>query len=520
MKPKPFLELSGISLRVNNRQAFRNTNWIFCHDQNWALIGANGSGKTLLARAIAGELPIVGGEIHYGFKTPRGCIPEDFIAMVSFEEQKALAGDSPPAARWFSTEQEASPLVGRFLSQDSVEDVNPFEVKIRPPELAVRFERLHWRITGLLEIHPLLKRPLSSLSNGEMRKILLARALLKRPRLLILDNAFEGLDSRFRIHLRDILDKLMLKKAARLILIHSRLNELPRGITHLLWIHNCRIAAQGPRRIIVRNPRIRALFQPAKKSARSRSLSVFTNCSPNRESENLVQMRNVFVRYGGRTILSGINWTIRRGESWVLVGPNGSGKSTLLSLIGGDNPQAYANSLYIFGRKRGSGESIWDLKKRIGWISPELHLHFPESQSCIQTVISGFSETIGYHRAPTPQQRRRALKVLTYLGMQKLRSSPFGSLSTGLQRMTLLARALVKAPDLLLLDEPCQGLDPSHRRMFLELIESILLQPGATIIYVTHIADEIPRGIKRMLQLQNGRIYRSLIIPRKRRIVL
>ncbi len=507
MKQKPFLELAGASLRINNQLVFRNTHWIFRRDQNWALIGANGSGKTLLARAIAGELPVAEGDIRYGFRVPHGCIPEDFIVMVSFEEQKALAGDSPPAARWFSSEQDESPLVKQFLSQDSVEDVNPFEVRIRPAGHSIRFKRLHRRITALLEIHSLMNCPLSSLSNGEMRKILLARALLKRPRLLILDDVFEGLDSRFRKHLRVIIERLMRKKTARIILISSRLDELPRGIGHLLWIHNCRIAAQGPRRAMMRNPQIRAFYQPAKNAARRSSLHIFPSRSSNRELQNLVQMENAFVRYDGRTILAGIHWTIRRGESWALLGPNGSGKSTILSLIGGDNPQAYANEISIFGRRRGSGESIWDLKKRIGWISPELHLRFPENQTCLETVVSGFSESIGYHKAPSPEQRRIAEKMLAYLGLRKLSPQPFGSLSTGLQRLTLLARALVKAPDLLLLDEPCQGLDPAHRKMFLEILESILRHPETTMVYVTHNADEIPRGIRKTLYLKDGRIY-------------
>ena len=236
MQPKPFLELCGISLRLNNRLVFRNTDWIFHRDQNWAWIGANGSGKTLLARAISGEVPISEGEIRYGFRTPSGAIPEDCIVLLSFEEQKALSGDSPPAVRWFSSEREAAPSAKQFLSQDSVEDRNPFEIRVRKPKSRSRYARLLHQTIALLGIAPLMHKSIPSLSNGEMRKILLARALLKRPRLLILDDVFAGLDSAFRKHLRSILARLMAQQKIHILLIASGLAELPRGITHLLFI--------------------------------------------------------------------------------------------------------------------------------------------------------------------------------------------------------------------------------------------------------------------------------------------
>ena len=478
------------------------------------MLGANGSGKTLLARAIAGELPIAKGEIHYGFHLPAEKIPEDFVVLLSFEQQKALAGDSPPAVRWFSSEQEAAPLVRDFLSQDSVEEVNPFEVKIRPPASAIRFARSRRQIVKLLEIKPLLNSSLPSLSNGEMRKILLARALLKHPRLLILDDVFAGLDSRYRKHLKDILDRLMSHASVRILLIGPHQDSLPKGITHILWVHNCRIAGQGPRRIMMRDPRIRQLFEHLQFPKDRRLRRIFSKRERILKTQDLIQLKNVSVRYGKRAILSDINWSVRSGESWALVGPNGSGKSTLLSLISGDNPQAYANSIYLFGSRRGSGESVWKLKKRIGLISSELHLHFPETQTCLETVISGFHESMGCRESPSAHQRKTAQKILAYLGISKFSRVSFGSLSTGIQRMTLLARALVKAPDLLLLDEPCQGLDSAHRSRFLAIIESVLRHSETTIIYVTHVADEIPKGIHKVLQLQNGRIKRSGDIPK------
>lgn len=222
--------------------------------------------------------------------------------------------------------------------------------------------------------------------------------------------------------------------------------------------------------------------------------------------EELVRLNGVTVRYSGRNILSNIDWVIREGESWALLGPNGSGKSTLLSLINGDNPQAYANEVYLFGRRRGSGESVWQLKHRIGAISSELHLHFPEDQTCLETVISGFQGTDRCFRRISAAQRAAALEMLNCFGLSSLSNALFYSLSMGSQRMVLLARAVVKKPDLLLLDEPCQGLDLKHRTLFLELVDRLIKGGPTTVVLVTHRKDEIPAEIRRTLQLKNGRV--------------
>lgn len=386
-----------------------------------------------------------------------------------------------------SLEEDEAPLVNRFLSQDSVEERNLFEIVTRSRAAVRAFERHRQRVVKLLGISALLNQPLPSLSNGEMRKVLLARALLRKPRLLILDDPFVGLDVRFRRHLQEILETLMRRRAVHLLLIATHADELPRGITHLLRVDRCRIVAQGRfirqrAFLVAQAPRVRPL--PGKIVA---------------PGPELVRLTDVTVRYGERVIVKNINWTIRRGESWALLGPNGSGKSTLLSLIIGDNPQAYANDVRVFGRRRGDGESVWALKRRIGWVSPELHLHFPEAQTCLAAVLSGFDDATGCYRRPTARQRKIARRWLARFGLAGGAERPFGSLSAGLQRMTLLARALVKGPDLLVLDEPCQGLDAAHRARFIRTVAALLRH--TTVIYVTHRRDEIPAEINRVLRL-------------------
>jgi molybdate transport system ATP-binding protein len=213
----------------------------------------------------------------------------------------------------------------------------------------------------------------------------------------------------------------------------------------------------------------------------------------------------VSVKYGGHTIIEHLNWTVRAGESWALLGPNGSGKTTLLSLIQGDNPQAYRNHVEVFGRLRGTGESIWELKKRIGWVSPELHSYFPEQVTCFDAVASGFHETAGLFEPVAHAQRATVRKWLKRFDLLKQAHQPLFTLSAGLQRMVLLARALVKNPALLLLDEPCQGLDAEHRVLFIRMLDGLIRRQEVTAIYVTHRMDEIPPSIGRVLRLHERR---------------
>ena len=479
----PIVELAGATLRVGGRLLFRNTTWAFRSNEHWALVGANGSGKTLFANALTGAVPVVRGELN---------VANGIVAQVSFEQQKAVAGTTPAAARWFSLEAEAAPRVDQFLSQDNVEELNPFEVVTRPPAAVRAFAQHRQRVVRLLGIDALQQRPLPALSNGEMRKVLLARALLRRPRLLILDDSFAGLDALFRQHLKSILERLMRQGTVQVLLIATHTDELPRGITHWLQVDRCRVVSQGR----FRPWQVRETFQCPTESKLLR-LPVRVNSTA---VNKLVDLRDVTVSYGGRRVLANLNWVVRRGESWALLGPNGSGKSTLLSLIIGDNPQAYANDVRVFGHRRGAGESIWALKRRIGWVSPELHLHFPEDQTCLDTVASGFDDTNGCYRRPTARRRRAARRWLVVLGLTGCATLSFGSVSAGLQRLTLLARALVKSPDLLVLDEPCQGLDAAHRARLIQIVAALLRH--TTVIYVTHRRDEIPVGIKRVLRLR------------------
>jgi molybdate transport system ATP-binding protein len=237
-----------------------------------------------------------------------------------------------------------------------------------------------------------------------------------------------------------------------------------------------------------------AFPSPARKAARPPETS-----DPG--AEPLVQMKGVTVSYGAKTVLENIDWTVRGGEHWAVLGPNGAGKTTLLSLIAGDHPQAYANKVFLFGKRRGTGESVWEIKRRISLISSELQLRYQKPVSAIEAVLSGFYDSVGLYRRMSVQERRTAERWLSFVGLAGRAKERFDRLSYGERRRVLLARCLVKTPALLILDEPCQGLDPEMRRRFLALIDQVASLRSPSILYVTHDEDEIPACIDRVLRL-------------------
>ena len=212
-------------------------------------------------------------------------------------------------------------------------------------------------------------------------------------------------------------------------------------------------------------------------------------------------MVHVTVGYGDRCILKDLNWTVRTGEHWGLLGPNGSGKTTLLSLISGDHLQAYANEIRLFGHRRGSGESIWDIKSRIGLVSSEFQCRFNRPFTVQDVVQSGFFDSVGLYRYVGKEQAHDAALWMAFFGIQNKADTIFNRLSYGEKRLVLLARAMVKNPELLILDEPCQGLDPANRRVIIELVDTIGRETSTQILYVTHHEYELPTCLTRFLFL-------------------
>ena len=218
----------------------------------------------------------------------------------------------------------------------------------------------------------------------------------------------------------------------------------------------------------------------------------------------IVEMKNVTIKYGEKIILNKINWCVNQGERWALLGPNGAGKSTLLSLINGDNPQAYANDIILFDVQRGSGESIWDIKKKTGFVSPELFQYFPNESSCLHVVESGYTDSLGLFKRSDPEKANQAKRWLQLFHVETCADKPFKHVSASTQRLCLLARALIKNPTLLILDEPFQGLDNQQQEQLKRLIDEICKASDLTLIYVSHYAQEIPDSVQFRLKLEEG----------------
>ena len=502
-----FISFKSAALRVGDRIVFSETNWEFHNDEHWAIVGANGSGKSILARALSGQIPVVQGKIVYHFLKNHPLdlevSPKHAISYVCFDKQKqALARrDRIYQGRWHSSENTDAISVSDYLSIEHVYNINPFQVDAWRPD-PNEFDADRKRVTSVLGIKALLKKKITHLSNGETRKVMLTRALLTRPRLLILENPFSGLDQGYRKQLSTILEDLM-DTRLRVVIVTSRQDEIVAGISHLLLVEHQKVVAIGPKKEVLDEISRRKV----RKSSPQNEFQLSVPQQPSKTYEAgdvLVAMKKIYISYNGVPVLRNIDWKIKKGEHWALVGPNGSGKTTLLSLILGDNPQAYANDITLFGRRKGTGESIWEVKQKIGFVSPELHLHFPLDISGFDAVCSGFFDSVGLYRRCSQEQRQIAGLWMENLGLSKYSETMFDKLSDGTQRLILIARALVKQPLLLIMDEPCQGLDQENRNRVLNLVDSIGNQLGTTVIFVTHDIDELPRIITNRLTLSQS----------------
>ena len=313
-------------------------------------------------------------------------------------------------------------------------------------------------------------------SSGEQRKALLTHLIAKKPAYLIIDGVFESLDKAARQSIMLTLQNLSAKTL--IFQIFNRKDELLPFMETVYCIQEHAISG---------------CYTPdAFQHAFAKSVEVFSGSIPPPLSVwsvpqgPLVKMTDLSVQFDGRPILQNICWEINAGEFWQLSGPNGSGKSTLLALITGDSAKGYGQNLVLFGTRKGSGESVWEIKKRIGYFTPKMGSQFERQDSIEQMIVSGFFDSVGLYIQPSDRQLQIARQWLLVIGMEKNKNQPFRLLSEGRQRMVLVARAMVKHPPLLILDEPCAGLDDEMAALFTALIHTIAAQTNTAILYVSH----------------------------------
>ncbi|TDD95234.1 ATP-binding cassette domain-containing protein [Flavobacterium cellulosilyticum] len=339
---------------------------------------------------------------------------------------------------------------------------------------------------------PELNRKLRTFSAGEQKKEFLNYCLKQKPDFLILDNPFDHLDHASRISLAVALEKL--SHSIGLIQLVNRTEDCLDFIPNKVKILDDSFTL---------NP-IEADSKKLTKTIENQIPKALH--SYNFPNEELVKMNGVFVSYNERPIVESINWIIKQGEFWQLIGPNGSGKSTLLSMITGENPKGYGQELYLFGRKKGSGESVWDIKKNIGVFSTSMTQLFKRNQTLEEMILSGFFDSIGLYTLPTQLHRQIVAQWLKALNLSALKNKSFNQLSLGLQRVTLIVRAVLKHPPLIILDEPLEGLDDSNSALVIDLINLLIQETKMTVIYVSHRIEPAlkPTSIYELIPSETG----------------
>jgi len=479
--------------------------------ESLAIVGENGAGKSMLVDIITEKHPILMTHVEYDFSPSKAKMVSDNIKHIQFRDSYGTNdGTYYYQQRWNQHDIDDVPTVEELMKEAITLADNGLEKELLLTEAerdAIRAERatLKEHLYSLFHLDALLDKRIILLSSGELRKFQLTKTLLTNPRVLIMDNPFIGLDVNARTQLYDLLKLLTEETYLQVILVLSKTDDIPDFITHVVELKDMKMLSKlslaewrekqkpVPQQVLSDEKMQRILQLP---------LNPETNTDAEPCTQHVIDFKDVNIKYGERTILKDLNFTVMNGEHWALSGENGAGKSTLLSIVCADNPQAYANNIILFGHQRGTGESIWDIKKYIGYISPEMHRAYMKDIPAIEIVASGLHDSVGLYRRPKPEQMGVCEFWMDIFGILKYRDTKFLTLSSGEQRLVLLARAFVKDPALLILDEPLHGLDLMNRRMVKDVIETFCKRPNKTLIMVTHYESELPNNIDHRIFLR------------------
>ncbi|MCR4900151.1 MAG: ATP-binding cassette domain-containing protein [Treponema sp.] len=507
MKAQAIITINNCRIDSPRSTVIPKINLQMNENERWLVIGPNGGGKADFFNALSGETGL-----HFVPNT-QGTLEVPLFSNIFADSSETVSLEK--AARLIQEERENDESdyleggvdIGRtgrvFIAQ---------AVKDRTLENLENREEI--KLTGIQKI---LDRGLKYMSTGEIRRTLLARALISGKKLLLLSDPFAGLDAESRKIIFDFIENI---HSPYIILGMERWNEIPSSITNVVEFTDKAISFCGSRADYEKLLKERASKAEAKRGEEKNEFSSLYKETSSQtiveetEEKLLVQMNNVNVSWSENHVLKNLNWTVEKGQHWLIRGPNGSGKTTLLELITGDNMQVYCNDVKLFGIKRGSGESVWDIKKHLGIVSYRLHVEYRMlgGTSLENVIISGFRDSIGLYEAAKDTELALAKKWLTLGGFEGREKQTFGSLSYGEQRAILILRSAVKCPDLLILDEPCHGLDENYRTKILHLMELIGEGGTTTMLHVTHDPTEKLNCEHNILELRPGEepMYRIL----------
>ena len=478
-----------------------------------AIVGPNGGGKSMLVDIITEKHPLLQNNVTFDFRPRVSKLASDNIKYLTFYDTYGTEqGGHYYQERWNQHDISNYPTVQDVLEREMSYSLTRSKIghdENDEKDVQKNLKDEIWTTTKsllqLFQIDSLLAKKVVTLSSGEIRKLQITCALMSNPRVLIMDNPFIGLDVNARKQLSELLITLQQQGNVLLIIVLSKCDDMPECITHVVEVQNKIVKNKQPlaewkktnnvypTHVLTKEDEDKIINLPYSKNY---------NISKHQEQKHIIDFDSVCIKYGDRTILKDLTFSVLNGEHWALSGENGAGKSTLLSVVCADNPQSYSNCITLFGYKRGSGESIWDIKKYIGYVSPEMHRSYLRDYPSIDIVASGLRDSIGLYYKPKPSQRETCLFWMEIFGISQFADKSFLKLSSGEQRLVLLARAFVKDPSLLILDEPLHGLDINNRRLVKDIIETFCKRKNKTLIMVTHYENDLPSIIDHRIYLK------------------
>lgn len=456
--------------------------------ENLAIVGPNGGGKSMFVDILIGRHPLLGDNPKYDFSPTDKELVSDNIKYIAFRD--TYGGDNDRTyflqQRWNQTEIDEATVTARQKLDEAY--------RLAGDDTPER-QLLKKHIYELFHLETVLDKYVIMLSSGELRKLMLASSIFAAPKVLIIDNPFIGLDAETRSQLNDLLKTMIDDGTMQIVIVLSKNDDIPEFISHVVEVKNMVV---GPKTSISQyRGSLEAVPPHVLTDDKRQAIISLPHTTRDYHSDEVVNMNAVSIRYGERTILKELSWQVMNGERWALSGQNGAGKSTLLSLVCADNPQSYACDISLFGYKRGSGESIWDIKKHIGYVSPEMHRAYHRDIKALKIVASGLSDTVALYMKPDEEQTARCLFWMNVFGVGDKAETSFLKMSDGEQRLVLLARAFVKDPELLILDEPLHGLDDRNRRLVKDVINAFCERENKTLVMVTHYKSEYPECINK-----------------------